>query len=107
MNRSGQVFAPRIIEFAAKAKEKEIANNIPMPTANIESQGKPLFPKVAENQKEAKELLRMIKKSDYKVVDQLKQTPPKISMLSLLLSSEAYRKSLTKVLSASHIQKIS
>lgn len=47
----------------------------------------------------------MIKKSDYKVVDQLNQTPSKISMLSLLLSFEADRDSLMKVLSVAHITK--
>jgi hypothetical protein len=44
------------------------------------------------------EILRLIKKSDYKIVDQLLQTPSKISILSLLLSSEAHRKVLMKVL---------
>ena len=33
------------------------------------------------------EILRLIKKSDYKIVDQLLQTPSKISILSLLMSS--------------------
>lgn len=47
----------------------------------------------------------MIKKSDYKVVDQLKQTSSKISMLSLLLNSESHINSLMEVLSATHITK--
>jgi len=44
------------------------------------------------------ELLKLIKKSEYKVVDQLMQTPSKISVLSLLLNSEAHRNALMKVL---------
>ncbi|CAJ2674231.1 unnamed protein product [Trifolium pratense] len=44
------------------------------------------------------EVLKLIKKSEYKVVDQLLQTPSKISILSLLLNSEVHRDALMKVL---------
>lgn len=44
------------------------------------------------------EVLKMIKKSEYKVIDQLLQTPSKISVLSLLLNSEAHRGALMRVL---------
>jgi hypothetical protein len=54
-------------------------------------------------QDEADEFLRIIRKSDYKVVDQLNQTPSKISMLSLLISSEAHRTALLKLLKAAHV----
>ena len=37
------------------------------------------------SQKEVEEILKIIKKSDYNVVEQLGQTPSKISMLALLL----------------------
>lgn len=47
----------------------------------------------------------MVKKSDYKIVYQLNQTPSKISIFSLLLSYEAYKVLLMKVLSAAHITK--
>jgi hypothetical protein len=49
------------------------------------------------------EILRLVKKSDYKIVDQLLQTPSKISILSLLLSSEAHRKVLMKVLEQAYV----
>lgn len=45
----------------------------------------------------------LINKSDFKIVDQLGQTPSKISILSLLLSSEAHRKMLLKVLNIAHM----
>ena len=35
--------------------------------------------------KDAEEFMRLIKKSDYKIVDHLHQTPSKISILNLLL----------------------
>lgn len=47
--------------------------------------------------------LRIIKKSDYKVVDQINQTPSKISMLSLLMCSEAHIYALVNFLRAAHV----
>ena len=44
------------------------------------------------------EILNLIKKSEYKVVGQLMQTPSKISILSLLLNFEAHREALMRVL---------
>ncbi|XP_050914741.1 uncharacterized protein LOC127129632 [Lathyrus oleraceus] len=52
---------------------------------------------------EVDEFLRIIKKSGYRVVDQLNQTPSKISMLSLLMCSEAHRDALVKFLRTSHV----
>ena len=52
---------------------------------------------------EAEEFLKIIERSDYRVVDQLHQTPTKISILSLLINSEAHREYLMKVLSSSHV----
>ncbi|XP_050915375.1 uncharacterized protein LOC127130402 [Lathyrus oleraceus] len=103
MTRSGRVFAPRIVDTSAKTKGKETAVQIPVP--NQEMQDMHLSPKAAVTREEAEEFLRIIKKSDYKVVDQLNQTPSNISMLSLLLNSEAHKNSLLKVLSVAHITK--
>ncbi|KAI5438127.1 hypothetical protein KIW84_024028 [Lathyrus oleraceus] len=44
------------------------------------------------------EMLRLIKRSEYNVVDQLLQTPSKISVLSLLMNSKPHREALQKVL---------
>jgi len=49
------------------------------------------------------EILKLIKRSEYKVVDQLLQTPSKISILSLLLNSEAHREALLKVLDQAYV----
>lgn len=54
--------------------------------------------------KETDELLRIIKLSDYKVVDQLLQTPSKISILSLLLNSAVHREALLKVLDQAFVE---
>jgi hypothetical protein len=52
---------------------------------------------------EAEEFLRIIKKSEYKLVDHLQQTPSKISILSLLLSSEGHREALLKILRKAYV----
>ena len=55
------------------------------------------------SKKEMEEILKIIKRSDYDVVEQLGQTPSKISMLELLLCSEAHAKALVKFLKTAHI----
>ncbi|KAI5411503.1 hypothetical protein KIW84_056545 [Lathyrus oleraceus] len=52
---------------------------------------------------ECDEMLRLIKKSEYNVVDRLLQTPSKISVLSLLLNSEPHREALQKVLDLAYV----
>ena len=47
--------------------------------------------------------MKIIKRSDYNIVEQLGQTPSKISMLSLLLCFEAHANSLVKFLKTSHV----
>src|SRR4051812_36253044 len=49
------------------------------------------------------EIWKLIKRSEYKIVDQLMQTPSKISILSLLLNSEAHREGLMRVLDQAFI----
>lgn len=53
--------------------------------------------------KEEKEFLKLNKKSDFKIFDQLGQTPSNISILSLLLNLEAHCKALLKVLNTTHV----
>ncbi|KAI5425655.1 hypothetical protein KIW84_031466 [Lathyrus oleraceus] len=49
------------------------------------------------------EMLKLIKRSEYNVVDQLLQTPSKIFVLSLLLNSEPHREALQKVLDVVYV----
>src|ERR1044072_5688729 len=53
--------------------------------------------------KQSDETLKIIKRSDYKVVDQLSQTPAKISILSLLRNSESHKVALLKFLDNSYV----
>ena len=58
---------------------------------------------VDASQHEIEEILKIIKKRDYNVVEQLGQTPSKISMLSLLLCSETHAKALIAFLKTVHV----
>ena len=49
------------------------------------------------------EILKIIKSSDFKIVEQLGQTPSKILMLSLLLCSDAHARTLIKFLKKAHV----
>jgi len=49
------------------------------------------------------EILKLIKRSEYKIVDQLLQNPSKISIMSLLVNSDAHREALMKVLNQAYV----
>lgn len=53
---------------------------------------------------EVDEFLRIINRSDYRLVEQINQTASKISMLSLLMCSEVHRDALVKFLKTAHVQ---
>ncbi|XP_058784234.1 uncharacterized protein LOC131659005 [Vicia villosa] len=96
MTRSGRIFkTTQSNENLAPASNRTAAT----PT----EEGSPKD-KAAAN-KDAEEFLALIKKSDYRVVDQLQQTPSKISLLSLLVHSEKHRDALMKILNAAHVTK--
>ena len=59
---------------------------------------------VAALEKEVDDILRIIKMSDYKIVDRLLQTPSKISILALLMNSSAHRESLMRVLDQAFVE---
>jgi hypothetical protein len=52
---------------------------------------------------EASEFLKLVKHDEYSMVDQLKKTLARISLLLLVLSSELYRNALQKVLNEAYI----
>ncbi|XP_050890276.1 uncharacterized protein LOC127095663 [Lathyrus oleraceus] len=96
MTRSGRVFAPPVIP--SRNVEKDPVVVVPV-TREAEGQTSN-----STLDKETDELLRIIKLSDYKVVDQLLQTPSKISILSLLLNSVVHREALLKVLDQAFVE---
>ncbi|KAI5405471.1 hypothetical protein KIW84_052309 [Lathyrus oleraceus] len=97
--RSGRLFVPQVpkdnnAEALARTKGKQVV---------VEEE--PVRKEVPENyfEKDVEEFMRIIKKSDYKIVDQLNQTPSKISILSLLMCSEAHRNALLKMLNMAYV----
>lgn len=92
ITRSGRVFAlvptpsNNNNESSSKAQGKQEVN---------EDQGNNATQKETRAN-EVGEFLRLVKKSDYKVVDQLNQTPLNIYMLALIMSYEAHREALMK-----------
>ena len=55
--------------------------------------------------KEALDFLKILKKSEYRIIEQLGETPTQISILNLLLTSKPHREVLFKILSEAHIPK--
>ncbi|KAI5431293.1 hypothetical protein KIW84_035463 [Lathyrus oleraceus] len=109
--RSGRLFAPDALrggegekekkekaEALARAKGKQavVNDSTPVVTPAPVGSGEKL-------DDDAEEFLRIIKKSEYKLVDHLQQTPSKISILSLLLSSEGHREALLKILKKAYV----
>ncbi|KAI5407897.1 hypothetical protein KIW84_053949 [Lathyrus oleraceus] len=110
LTRSGRVFsAPPKPQVVADSVERPVGNAVnapnPAPVVKSSSVQKTLTfvgPSGTVNE-DCDEMLRLIKKSEYNVVDQLLQMPSKISMLSLLLNSEPHREALQKVLDLAYV----
>ncbi|KAI5427680.1 hypothetical protein KIW84_032914 [Lathyrus oleraceus] len=111
LTRSGRVFsAPPKPQAKADTVERPVGNAVnppnPAPVAKPSSIQKTLNSSVGPSgivNEDCDEMLRLIKKSEYNVVDQLLQTPSKISVLSLLLNSEPHREALQKVLDVAYV----
>src|ERR1051325_395791 len=106
VTRSGRVHAPLLPKPPVVPVIKNPVNISPenpttIPAVNPSTNVGP--PDRADVNTDFDEILKLIKKSEYRVVDQLMQTPSKISILSLLLNSEAHREALMKVLDQAYI----
>lgn len=100
--RSGCMFAPAPLrKVDSVSASKKVHGKDPV-VVNQEAVvvGPSNEPKKNEDVEEFQRLIRI---SDYKVVDQLLQTPSKISVLSLLLNFEAHHKYLMKVLEQAYM----
>lgn len=98
---SGRVFAPKVIPWKSSVP---IVEPIKGKEVNSPETGEGSSKKVVSVE-EDREFLKIIKKSNYKVVDQLNQTPSKISIISLLMSFEAYRIALLELLNEAYMEK--
>ncbi|KAI5434524.1 hypothetical protein KIW84_021381 [Lathyrus oleraceus] len=109
LTRSGRVFsAPSKPQVNADSVERPIGNAVSTPnSAHVVKPSSTLKTPASVgpsgNMKEdCDEMLKLIKRSEYNVVDQLLQTPSKILVLSLLLNSDPHREALQKVLDVAY-----
>ncbi|XP_050916439.1 uncharacterized protein LOC127131569 [Lathyrus oleraceus] len=116
ITRSGHVFSPiqRTPEVSVEALAKAKGKRVVVEGTNAEPELSVPKPLVQNTQpsgsnsgmpsnEEVEELMRYIRKSDYRVIDQLSKTPSKISIMSLLRDSEAHRNALIKLLNTSFV----
>ncbi|KAI5423665.1 hypothetical protein KIW84_030042 [Lathyrus oleraceus] len=110
LTRSGRVFSAPKPQARADSDVRPVGNAVTppnlAPVAKPSSVQKTLTSSVGPSgivNEDCDEMLRLIKKSEYNVVDQLLQTPSKISVLSLLLNSEPHREALQKVLDVAYV----
>ncbi|KAI5382844.1 hypothetical protein KIW84_070306 [Lathyrus oleraceus] len=97
ITRSGRIFSPEISPPVPETRGKE-------PVINPSQSRTPVEVTIEDVAKqEMEEMLKIIRKSDFDVVEQLGHTPSKISMLSLLLSSEPHANALIKFLKTAHV----
>ena len=81
---------------SSDARGKGIATDVPARTEAPKTT-------VEASKQQMEEILKIIKKSDFNVVEQLGHSPSNISMLSLLLCSEAHAKALIAFLKTAHV----
>ncbi|KAI5429182.1 hypothetical protein KIW84_033970 [Lathyrus oleraceus] len=116
LTRSGRVFsAPLKPQADARGSvdtgfvEHPIGNAVSAPNLALVAKPSPTLRTPASagpsgnTREDCDEMLRLIKRSEYNVVNQLLQTPSKISVLSLLLNSEPHREALQKVLDVAYV----
>ncbi|XP_031405662.1 uncharacterized protein LOC116214392 [Punica granatum] len=83
----------------------EIAGKGKAPAASRTAPEAPPIPQKKVTEKEAEAFMKVIKASEYKVVEQMGKSPAHISLLALLLSSEPHREALLRVLTAAQVPK--
>ncbi|XP_031394222.1 uncharacterized protein LOC116205712 [Punica granatum] len=95
VTRSGRVYENSTIIDKGKAPATEVG-------AVPESSP---FPSKKVTEEEAEAFMKVIKASEYKVVEQMAKSPAHISLLALLLGSEPHREALLRVLTAAQVPK--
>lgn len=105
MTRSGRCYTPEYLERQRKGKEKigEAFEKITIDPTPEQMLDDPREMKKQVTNEELNQFLKLMKQSEYSVVEQLHRTKAKISLLSLILHSEPHRDALLKVLNEAHV----
>jgi len=95
----GSVFPKEVLEEVAVGKKVDVpaVNPVSAPACQSGESSK-LKPNDHD------EVLRLSKKSEFNMVEQLIQTPSRIFVLSLLMNSEAHREEFQKVLEQAYVE---
>ncbi|XP_050888140.1 uncharacterized protein LOC127093269 [Lathyrus oleraceus] len=104
VTRSGRVFDPvptKVVEDVVVSKKVDVPS-VDLVNAPTCQYGESSGLKVKDNGND--EVLRLIKKSGFNIVEQLLQMPSNIFVLSLLMNSEAHREALQKVLEQAYVE---
>ncbi|RDX90187.1 hypothetical protein CR513_27979, partial [Mucuna pruriens] len=94
ITRSGRLYMPE----ALRGQETQTLHKGPA-ARTTSTMGAP----AQTPEKEEEEFLKIIRRSEHQLLDQMNKTPARISLLSLLLHSEAHRNLLLKVLQEAHV----
>ncbi|KAK8683071.1 hypothetical protein V6N13_039139 [Hibiscus sabdariffa] len=100
--RSGRCYSAQ--PNAESIKNQKGKAHVGEPDKNFGEEPEPEYHKPIK-ESEAKEFLKILKHSEFNVVEQLNKLPARISMLSLLLSSEPHRNTLLKLLNQTFVPK--
>ena len=114
MTHSGWIFTePELLVRSKDPKGKVKADMGESDKAGMTLDDEVLVGKIAEegndfrkkgiSAEEAIEFPRIIRQSEFKVIEQLNKTPARISLLGLLMNSEPYRALLVKILNEAHV----
>ncbi|KAE8662571.1 No pollen germination related 2 [Hibiscus syriacus] len=98
--RSGRCYSPETSNASEQVKAKGKAVAIPQKV--FEDESLPAFNEPV-TEKQAQEFLKFLKHSEYSVVEQLHKQQARISILDLLMNSEAHRNALMKILNQTFI----
>ncbi|KAE8735344.1 No pollen germination related 2 [Hibiscus syriacus] len=98
--RSGRCYSPETSNASEQVKAKGKAMAIPQKVFDDESS--PTYNEPV-TEKQAQEFLKFLKHSEYSVVEQLHKQQARISILDLLMNSEAHRNALMKILNQTFI----
>ncbi|KAI5396216.1 hypothetical protein KIW84_062429 [Lathyrus oleraceus] len=102
VTRSGRVFGP---VFPKDVEESTVGKKVEVPVVDQVSTSKRQSGESSNlKTNDDDEVLRLIKKSEFNMVEQLLQTPSKISVLSLLMNFEAHRQTLKRVLEQAFVE---
>ncbi|PKI59064.1 hypothetical protein CRG98_020552, partial [Punica granatum] len=95
VTRSGRVYENPAIRDKGKAPATEggiVLENSPFPSKKV-------------TEEEAEAFMKIVKASEYKVVEQMAKSPAHISLLSLLLGSKPHREALLRILTSAQVPK--